>query len=79
MENLTYYILGLYVLPMIINILFVYSDKQVKTLGDLMVDWRVYFVPFLNSLFTMSIPIYVIAKYFQSNDVIEKIKKIKIK
>ncbi len=79
MEDLTYYILGLYVLPMILNILFVYSDKQVKTLEDLMVDWRVYFVPFLNSLFTMSIPIYVIAKYFQSNDVIEKIKKIKIK
>lgn len=79
MENLTYYILVLYVLPMIINILYIYSDKQVKTLGDLMFCWWAYFIPLLNLLFTMLTPIYVVAKYFQSNDVIEKIKKIKIK
>ena len=79
MENLTYYILGLYVLPMIINILFVYSDKQVKTLGDLMVSWWGYFVPLLNLLVTMAIPIYYIGEYIKCNDIIEKIKKIKIK
>lgn len=79
MENLTYYILGLYVLPMIINILFVYSDKQVKTLGDLMVSWWGYFVPLLNLLVTIAIPIYYIGEYIQSNSIIEKIKKIKIK
>lgn len=79
MDNLTYYILGLYVLPMIINILFVYSDKQVKTLGDLMVSWWGYFVPLLNLLVTIAIPIYYITKYFESKKIIEKIKKIKIK
>ena len=79
MENLTYYILGLYVLPMIINILFVYSDKQVKTLGDLMVGWWGYFVPLLNLLVTIAIPIYYIGEYIQWNSIIEKIKKIKIK
>lgn len=79
MENLTYYILGLYVLPMIINILFVYSDKQVKTLGDLMFNWWGYFIPLLNLLVTMAIPIYYIGEYIKCNDIIEKIKKIKIK
>lgn len=79
MENLTYCILGFYVLPMIINILFVYSDKQVKTLGDLMVIWWGYFIPLLNLLFTITMPIYCITKYFESKKIIEKIKKIKIK
>lgn len=79
MENLTYYILGLYVLPMIINILFIYSDKQVKTLGDLMFNWWGYFIPLLNLLVTIAMPIYYTTKYFESKKIIEKIKKIKIK
>lgn len=34
-----YWILGLYILPMVFNLLFVYSDKQVTTVEDLMRSW----------------------------------------
>jgi hypothetical protein len=79
MENLTYYILGLYVLPMVFNLLFVYSDKQINTLGELLEKWWGYFVPLLNLLVTIAIPIYYISVYFESSKVFEKIKNIKIK
>jgi hypothetical protein len=79
MENLTYYILGLYVLPMVFNLIFVYSDKQIKTLGDLMTSWWGYFVPIVNLLVMIAIPIYYISEYFESNKIIDKIKNIKIK
>lgn len=74
-----YWILGLYILPMILNLLFVYSDDGVKTLGDLMVSWWGYFVPLVNLLVTIAIPIYYITEYFESKKIIQRIKNIKIK
>ena len=54
-----YFILGFYILPMILNILFTYSDKQEKTINDLMSDnWWTYFIPIINISFCIMIPIY---------------------
>lgn len=78
MENLTYYILVLYLLPMIFNLIFVYSDKQVTTIEDLMRSWWGYFVPLLNLLVTIAIPIYYLTTYCKS-ELWDKIKNIKIK
>ena len=64
MDNIFFICLALYLTPMIVNILFVYSDKQVKTIGDLMVDnWWTYFVPFLNLCIMIMIPIYYLVVY----------------
>jgi hypothetical protein len=66
MENIYLIGLALYLIPMIANILFVYSDKQVKTIGDLMVDnWWTYFVPFLNLCIMIMIPIYYLGVYLE--------------
>jgi hypothetical protein len=73
-----YWILGLYIFPMIFNLLFVYSDKQVTTVGDLMRSWWGYFVPMVNLLVTVAIPIYYLTKYLQCK-YLNKIKNIKIK
>jgi hypothetical protein len=73
-----YWILGLYILPMIINLLFVYSDEQVTTVEDLMHDWWVYFVPILNLLVTIAIPIHYLTMYCK-REFWDKIKNIKIK
>lgn len=78
MENLTYYILALYVLPMMFNLIFVYSDEQVTTIEDLMRSWWGYFVPLVNLLVTIAIPIYYLTIYCKS-ELWDKIKKIKIK
>lgn len=73
-----YWILGLYILPMVFNLLFVYSDKQVTTVEDLMRSWWGYFVPLLNLLVTIAIPIYYLTAYCKS-ELWDKIKNIKIK
>lgn len=81
-ENVVYLVLGLYILPMILNILFVYSDSQVKTIGDLMVDnWWTYFVPFLNLFICLMIPFYYIVEFIKNKlkDKWENFKNIKIK
>jgi hypothetical protein len=78
MENLSYYILALYVLPMMFNLIFVYSDEQVTTIEDLMRSWWGYFVPLVNLLVTIAIPIYYLTIYCKS-ELWDKIKKIKIK
>ena len=80
MGNIWYWILGLYVLPMVINILFVYSDnKFVHTVGDLLKFWWAYFVPFLNIFMTLCLPIYCIDVYFKLGERWEKFKNIKIR
>lgn len=73
-----YWILGLYILPMVFNLLFVYSDKQVTTVEDLMRSWWGYFVPLLNLLVTIAIPIYYLTMYCKG-EFWDKIKNIKIK
>jgi len=82
MENIYLIGLALYLIPMIANILFVYSDKQVKTIGDLMVDnWWTYFVPFLNLFIMLIIPIYYLIMYIEYlfKDRWENFKNTKIK
>ena len=62
-----YFILAFYILPMILNILFVYSDSQVKTINDLMSDnWWTYFIPIINISFCIMIPIYYFIILIQS-------------
>lgn len=78
MENLTYYILVLYVFPMIFNLIFVYSDKEVDTLGELLKSWWGYFVPLLNLLVMIAIPLYYLTMYCKG-PFWDKIKNIKIK
>jgi hypothetical protein len=78
MDNIWWLIIGLYFVPMIFNLLFVYSDKEVTTVEDLMRSWWGYFVPLLNLLVTIAIPIYYISVYCK-NDLWNKIKDIKIK
>jgi hypothetical protein len=82
MENMLLIGLALYLIPMIANILFVYSDKEVKTIGDLMVDnWWTYFVPFLNLCIMLMIPIYYLIIYIEYifKDRWENFKNTKIK
>jgi hypothetical protein len=73
-----YWILGLYILPMVFNLLFVYSDKQVTTIGDLMRSWWGYFVPIVNLLVTIAISIYYLSEWLKCS-FFDKIKNIKIK
>lgn len=82
MENFVYWILGLYVLPMFFNILFVYSDSETKTIGDLMDgNWWGYFVPVLNILISIAIPIYYIGNFVENKlkNKWQSFKNIKIK
>lgn len=67
MEDIIYWVLGLYILPMVLNILFVYSDSEIKTIGDLMDgNWWGYFVPVLNILISIAIPIYYIGNFIEN-------------
>lgn len=59
------------------NLLFAYSDKEVTTIGDLMNNWWGYFVPILNVLVTIAIPIYYITEYCSNKNILEKNKKNK--
>ena len=77
MENIIYLFFWLYIVPMCINMLFVYLDNDVNTIEDLFRGWWAYFVPFLNIFMCLMIPIYYInihiEKWWQ------KIKNTKIK
>ena len=47
---------------MILNILFVYSDKNTQTIGDLINEnWWTYFIPFINLFICLMIPIYYLS------------------
>lgn len=70
-------ILLLYFLPMFINIVFVYSDKEVYTIEDLLKTWWAYFIPFLNIFMSLMIPIYYINIHIKN--CWNKIKNTKIK
>lgn len=70
-------ILLLYFVPMFINMLFVYSDKDVYTIEDLLKIWWAYFIPFLNIFMCLMIPIYYINIHIEKWW--NKIKNTKIK
>ena len=78
MDNILFLITVFYFIPMIINLLFVYSDKYVTTIGDLMNSWWGYFVPIVNLCVSIAIPIYYLTQYCKFN-LWDKIKNIKIK
>jgi len=78
MDNIWFLITVFYFIPMIFNLLFVYSDKQVTTIEDLMRSWWGYFIPVLNLLITIAIPVYYLTEYCKG-EFWDKIKNIKIK
>lgn len=77
MGDIFYIVFFLYLLPMIINIFFCYTDKDVYTLGDLMKNWWAYFIPFINLFTCLMIPIYYV--HFLAEIWWEKLKNTKIK
>ena len=79
MENMWYWILGLYFVPMVINMLFAYYNKYVYTIGDLLYYWWAYFIPVFNIFMTLCLPIYCIDVYFKLGKRWEKFKNIKIR
>ena len=73
-------ILLLYLLPMVINMLFVYSDnKSVHTVGDFLNYWWAYFIPFINLFMTLCLPIYYIDVCLKLGKRWERFKNIKIR
>ena len=80
MENILYWTLGLYFIPMVINILFVYFNNDlVYTVGDLLKYWGVYLIPFINLLLCLFVPIYYIDGWIKFEKRWEKFKNIKIR
>ena len=75
-----YCILGLYFVPMVINMVFVYfDDDRVKTVGDFLYHWWVYFIPGVNIFMMLCLPIYYIDTYLKLGERWEKFKNIKIR
>ena len=75
-----YWILGLYFGPMVINMIFVYSDKDsVSTVGDFLKFWWAYFIPVFNLFMTICLPIYYINEHLKFGERWEKFKNIKIR
>ena len=80
MENMWYWILGLYFVPMVINMVYMYCDKdEVKTLGDFLKVWWAYFIPVLNLLMVIILLFYYIDEYLKLGERWEKFKNIKIR
>jgi hypothetical protein len=80
MENMWYWILGLYFVPMVVNMAFMYFDTDgVETIGDFLSAWWAYFIPFLNLFMTLCIPIYYIDTQLKFGERWEKFKNIKIR
>ena len=78
-----YWILGLYFVPMVVNIVFQYYEENVEmqTVGDLLKTWYFYFVPIFNILITFLIPFYYIDKIwsYKLGFWWERFKNIKIR
>jgi hypothetical protein len=75
-----YWILGLYFIPMVINMAFVYSDnKSVFTVGDFLKYWWAYFIPGFNFCMTLCLPIYYIDTQLKFGERWERFKNIKIR
>lgn len=75
-----YWILGLYFVPMVINMLFAYyNNKYVCTIGDLLYYWWAYFIPGFNIFMTLCLPIYYIDTYLKLSERWEKFKNIRIR
>lgn len=73
----TQIILLLYFIPMFINMIFIYLDEEVNTIGDLFKFWWAFFIPTLNIFMCLMIPIYYLNVNFQK--LCLKIKNTKIK
>ena len=74
-------ILLLYVLPMVIMAVFQYFEEKPQTIGELLVDGWLIYVPCINLLATCMIPFYYISKFYSGkfNSWWEKFKNIKIR
>jgi hypothetical protein len=75
-----YWILGLYFGPMVINMVHIYYNKEsVFTVGDFLSVWWAYFIPFLNLILAICLPIYYIDTYLKLAERWKKFKNIKIR
>ena len=81
MENMWYWILGLYFVPMVINFIFVYKDEDVKTVGDFIKDSWAIFLPFVNTIISCFILIYLVIAWWENLEIKwwERFKNIKIR
>ena len=75
-----YWILGLYFVPMVVNMAFMYFDTDgVETIGDFLKYWWAYFIPGFNLFMTLCIPIYYIDTQLKLGERWERFKNIKIR
>ena len=81
MENIWYWILGLYFVSMIINFIFVYKDEDIKTVGDFIKDSWAIFLPFVNTIISCFILIYLVIAWWENLEIKwwERFKNIKIR
>ena len=76
-----YWILVLYVLPMVIMAIFQYFEEKPQTIGELLEDSWIVFVPCINLLGLIIIPFYYIDKLYSEkfSSWWERFKNIKIR
>ena len=76
-----YWILGLYFVPMVIMVVFQYFEEKPNTIGELLIDGWVIYVPCINLLASCMIPFYYIDKLYSSKLGFwwERFKNIKIR
>ena len=61
-----YFILIGYVLPMVVNGICLYNDKDVKTIGDFVEHWWVIIIPFMNLFLMCLIPLTYIIELLEN-------------
>ena len=76
-----YWILVLYVLPMVINMIVSYKEEECETIGDLLSNWGLFFIPIVNIFVTICIPAYYTDKLYSDkiSSWWERFKNIKIR
>ena len=75
-----HWIIVLYVLPLIVNSLYlIKGDTNVKTLGDFLDAYVLYLVPVFNLVLSILLPIAFILDKMNAQERWEKFKNIKIK
>ena len=81
MENIWYWILGLYFVPMIINMIVSYKEDKTETIGDLLNNWGLFFIPIVNIFVTICTPAYYIDKLYSDriSSWWERFKNIRIR
>ncbi len=61
-----YFILIGYVLPMVVNAIYLYKDEDIKTIGDFVEYWWVIITPFMNLFLMFLIPLTYIIELLEN-------------